>query len=78
VETEEIHEPNGKSRLTMRSILVSVDGSESAEVEVNSDVDSLTAAETFGVEVAKQFITVVMPFSESHEERNLHSCSFFS
>jgi len=40
VETEWIHEPNGKSRLRMRSIVVSVDGSESAEVEVDGDVDS--------------------------------------
>ncbi|KAN0081041.1 Porphobilinogen deaminase, dipyromethane cofactor binding domain containing protein [Elaphomyces granulatus] len=57
VETEWIHEPNGRSRLRMRSIVVSVDGSESAEVEVDGDVDSLTAAEAFGVEVAKQLVT---------------------
>ena len=57
VETEWIHEPDGKSRLRMRSIVVSVDGSKSAEVEVDGDVDSLAVAEMFGAEVAKQLLT---------------------
>lgn len=42
--------------LTMRSIVVSVDGKESAEVEVDGAVDSPQAAEEFGVTVAKALV----------------------
>lgn len=42
--------------LRMRSIVVSVDGKESAEVEVDGAVDSPQAAEEFGVTVAKALV----------------------
>ena len=41
----------------MRSIVVSVDGKESAEVEIDGSVDSVQAAEDFGVTVAKELVT---------------------
>lgn len=42
--------------LRMRSIVVSVDGKESAEVEIDGAVDSPQAAEEFGVTVAKALV----------------------
>ncbi|KAL2006181.1 hypothetical protein VTN00DRAFT_9835 [Thermoascus crustaceus] len=56
VETEWVQGSDGKPKLRMRSIVVSVDGTESAEVEVDGDVDSPEAAEAFGVRVAKELV----------------------
>ncbi|KAL4872670.1 hypothetical protein BDV12DRAFT_135194 [Aspergillus spectabilis] len=56
VETEWIQDTDGSSKLRMRSVVVSVDGSESAEVEVDRAVDSPQSAEEFGVTVAKALV----------------------
>jgi hydroxymethylbilane synthase len=40
----------------MRAIVVSVDGRESAEVEVDGSVDTAESAEEFGVTVAKALV----------------------
>ncbi|KAL4802297.1 porphobilinogen deaminase, dipyromethane cofactor binding domain-containing protein [Aspergillus unguis] len=56
VETEWIKDTDGTSKLRMRSVVVSVDGSESAEVEVDGAVDSAQSAEEFGVTVAKALV----------------------
>jgi hydroxymethylbilane synthase len=40
----------------MRSVVVSVDGKECAEVEVDGDVNSAESAEAFGVTVAKALV----------------------
>lgn len=56
VETEWVQGSDGKQKLRMRSIVVSVDGTESAEVEMDGDVDSPEAAEAFGVKVAKELV----------------------
>lgn len=56
VETEWIHGTGGSSKLKMRSVVVSVDGSENAEVEVEEAVDSAQSAEAFGVTVAKALV----------------------
>ncbi|KAL4937413.1 hypothetical protein BDV06DRAFT_73776 [Aspergillus oleicola] len=53
VETEWVKGDDGSSKLRMRSVVVSVDGSEAAEVEVDGAVDSAQSAEEFGVTVAK-------------------------
>lgn len=53
VETEWIQTPEGPKKLRMRSVVVSVDGKECAEAEVDGDVDSADSAEAFGVNVAK-------------------------
>jgi len=55
-ETEWVQAADGSSRLRMRSIVVSVDGSRSAEVEVDGVVDSTEAAEEFGVTVANALV----------------------
>ncbi|BCR88630.1 porphobilinogen deaminase [Aspergillus chevalieri] len=55
-ETEWVQAADGSSKLRMRSIVVSVDGSRSAEVEVDGVVDSAEAAEEFGVTVAKALV----------------------
>jgi hydroxymethylbilane synthase len=57
VETEWVQSPEGSQKLRMRSIVVSVDGKESAEVEVDGSIDSTQAAEEFGVTVAKELVT---------------------
>ncbi|KAI9376349.1 porphobilinogen deaminase, dipyromethane cofactor binding domain-containing protein [Aspergillus egyptiacus] len=57
VETEWIEGTDGTSKLRMRSVVVSVDGSESAEVEVDGAVDSAQSAEEFGITVAKALVT---------------------
>ncbi|GMF79970.1 unnamed protein product [Aspergillus oryzae] len=57
VETEWIKSSDGSKKLRMRSIVVSVDGKESAEVEIDGSVDSVQAAEDFGVTVAKELVT---------------------
>ena len=56
VETEWIQESDGSQKLRMRSIVVSVDGKQSAEVEVDEVVDSPEAAEKFGVTVANALV----------------------
>ncbi|PYI11161.1 porphobilinogen deaminase [Aspergillus sclerotiicarbonarius CBS 121057] len=45
-----------EGKLRMRSVVVSVDGKESAEVEVDGAVDSPESAEEFGVTVAKALV----------------------
>lgn len=56
VETEWVQGSDGARKLRMRSIVVSVDGKESANVEIDGDVDSPEAAEAFGVKVAKELV----------------------
>ncbi|KAL4919751.1 porphobilinogen deaminase, dipyromethane cofactor binding domain-containing protein [Aspergillus aurantiobrunneus] len=56
VETEWVQETDGSSKLRMRSVVVSVDGSENAEVEIDGVVDSPQSAEEFGVTVAKALV----------------------
>ncbi|KAL5002118.1 porphobilinogen deaminase, dipyromethane cofactor binding domain-containing protein [Aspergillus recurvatus] len=56
VETEWIQDTDGSSKLRMRSVVVSVDGSEHAEVEVDGSVDSPQSAEEFGNTVAKALV----------------------
>ncbi|KAL1981588.1 hypothetical protein VTN96DRAFT_2412 [Rasamsonia emersonii] len=56
VESDWIQEADGKPKLRMRAIVVSVDGSRSAEAEVTGSVESRTAAEAFGLEVAKELV----------------------
>ncbi|RDW62945.1 porphobilinogen deaminase [Aspergillus mulundensis] len=56
VETEWIQDTDGASKLRMRSVVVSVDGSEQAEIEVDGAVDSPQSAEEFGVTVAKALV----------------------
>jgi hydroxymethylbilane synthase len=40
----------------MRSVVVSVDGQQCAQVEIDGDVDSTESAEAFGVTVAKALV----------------------
>ncbi|BCS19206.1 porphobilinogen deaminase [Aspergillus puulaauensis] len=56
VETEWIDGTEGSSKLKMRSVVVSVDGSENSEVEIDGAVDSAQSAEEFGVTVAKALV----------------------
>ncbi|KAE8149313.1 porphobilinogen deaminase, dipyromethane cofactor binding domain-containing protein [Aspergillus avenaceus] len=57
VETEWVQASDGSQKLRMRSIVVSVDGKESAEVEIDGSVDSDQTAEEFGITVAKELVT---------------------
>ncbi|EAL91435.1 porphobilinogen deaminase [Aspergillus fumigatus] len=56
VETEWVQDSDRSSKLRMRAIVVSVDGRESAEVEVDGSVDTAESAEEFGVTVAKALV----------------------
>lgn len=56
VETEWVQEADGSPKLRMRSIVVSVDGKQCAEVEVDGAVDTPESAEEFGVTVAKALV----------------------
>ncbi|EAU37056.1 porphobilinogen deaminase [Aspergillus terreus NIH2624] len=56
VESEWIPSSGSSRKLRMRSIVVSVDGKESAEVEVDGDVDSVDSAEAFGIKVANALV----------------------
>lgn len=56
VETEWIHEAHDSKKLRMKAVVVSVDGSEAAEVELDGTVDSQQAADDFGVEVAQALV----------------------
>lgn len=56
VETEWVQTAEGSKKLRMRSVVVSVDGQQCAQVEVDGDVDSAEGAEDFGVTVAKALV----------------------
>lgn len=56
VETEWVQGPGEARKLRMKSIVVSVDGTEVAEAEVEDAVDSSQAAESFGVTVAQALV----------------------
>ncbi|EPS32557.1 Porphobilinogen deaminase [Penicillium oxalicum] len=56
VETEWVQTAEGAKKLRMRSVVVSVDGQQCAEVEIDGDVDSAQSAEAFGVTVARALI----------------------
>jgi hydroxymethylbilane synthase len=56
VETEWVETAEGSKKLRMRSVVVSVDGQQCAQVEVDGDVDSAEGAEAFGVRVAKALV----------------------
>ena len=57
VETEWVNQSDGtEKKLRLRAIIVSVDGSESAEIENDASIDSPDAAEAFGVTVAKTLV----------------------
>lgn len=56
VETGWVTAEDGSSKLRMRSIVVSVDGSESAEVEMDGVVNAPETAEAFGVTVANALV----------------------
>jgi hydroxymethylbilane synthase len=56
VETEWVQQAEGKPKLLMRAIVVSVDGSRSAEAEIIGNVDSPVVAEAFGLAVAKELV----------------------
>lgn len=55
VETEWVQTPEGR-KMRMRSIVVSVDGKDAAEVELDGGVDSAEKAEEFGVTVAQALV----------------------
>ncbi|KAJ5690287.1 Porphobilinogen deaminase [Penicillium macrosclerotiorum] len=55
VETEWIQNADSK-KLRMRAVVVSVDGKQCAEVEIDGDVDSADSAEAFGVTVADALV----------------------
>ena len=55
VETEWVQASEGK-KMRMRSIVVSVDGKDAAEVELDGVVDSADKAEEFGVTVAQALV----------------------
>ncbi|EAW13045.1 porphobilinogen deaminase [Aspergillus clavatus NRRL 1] len=56
VETEWVKDSTGASKLRMRAVVVSVDGRESAEIEVDGSIDTNEEAENFGVTVAKSLV----------------------
>ncbi|KAJ5101752.1 hypothetical protein NUU61_003974 [Penicillium alfredii] len=56
VETEWVRTPEGAKNLQMRSVVVSVDGKECAQVTLDADVSSAASAEAFGVTVAKALV----------------------
>lgn len=56
VETEWVQDSDGSSKLKMRTVVVSVDGSESVEVEIDEVVDSPQSAEEFGSAVANALV----------------------
>ncbi|KAJ5177898.1 Tetrapyrrole biosynthesis hydroxymethylbilane synthase [Penicillium coprophilum] len=56
VETEWIQNEQGSKQLRMRSVVVSVDGKECAQVELEADVNSAESAEAFGITVAKALV----------------------
>lgn len=56
VESEWVETSEGSKKLRMRSVVVSVDGKECAEAEVDGAVDSAESAEAFGITVAKALV----------------------
>lgn len=56
VETEWIQGSDGSRQIRMRAIVVSVDGKESAEVEIDESISSPEQAENFGITVAKALV----------------------
>lgn len=52
VETEWVPDAQDIPRLRMRTVVVSVDGKESAEIEVEKHITSAEEADSFGIEVA--------------------------
>ena len=56
VESEWVKTVEGSKKLRMRSVVVSVDGKQCAQVEIDGDVDSTESAEAFGVTVAKALV----------------------
>lgn len=56
VESAWVRQADGESKLKMRAIVVSVDGTRSAEVEIDGVVHSAASAEAFGLEVAKELV----------------------
>jgi hydroxymethylbilane synthase len=55
VEAEWVQSSAGK-KLRMRSVVVSVDGKDCAQVELDADIDSAESAEAFGITVAKALV----------------------
>lgn len=56
VETEWLSDGGGGRRLRMRTIVVSVDGKESAEIEMEEEITTAEAAESFGIKVADALV----------------------
>ncbi|KAJ5587323.1 uncharacterized protein N7459_003088 [Penicillium hispanicum] len=56
VEAEWVQSTEETKKLRMRSVVVSVDGKECAQVELDGDVNSAEAAEAFGVTVANALV----------------------
>ncbi|KAJ5226991.1 Tetrapyrrole biosynthesis hydroxymethylbilane synthase [Penicillium citrinum] len=56
VESEWIQGSDGSKKLRMRSVVVSVDGQQAAQVELDGDVNSPESAEAFGVTVANALV----------------------
>jgi hydroxymethylbilane synthase len=56
VETEWISDGQDPPRLQMRAVVVSVDGKESAEIEMDERIATAEAAESFGVTVANALV----------------------
>ena len=56
VETEWVLQHDGVKKLRMKAVVVSVDGSESADIDISKTVESPVAAESFGVDAAKELI----------------------
>ncbi|KGO77646.1 Porphobilinogen deaminase, N-terminal [Penicillium italicum] len=56
VETEWVQNAQGAKQLRMRSVVVSVNGKECAQVELDADVTSAESAEAFGITVAKALV----------------------
>lgn len=56
VETEWVQASDGSKKLRFKAIIVSVDGTESTEVEIDGAVDSPESAEAFGETVAKALV----------------------
>lgn len=56
VESEWVQSSDGSKKLRMRSVVVSVDGQQCAQVELDGDVNSPESAEAFGITVANALV----------------------
>ncbi|CAI7627335.1 unnamed protein product [Penicillium pancosmium] len=56
VESEWVQGSDGSKKLRMRSVVVSVDGQQCAQVELDGDVNSPESAEAFGITVANALV----------------------